>query len=332
MSSSQQKTLEDFIALQNRNAISHAIRAVVELGVIAELRNGQRTAEQLAKELNVYPFALKQLLDLVANTELLEKYGDDYALSTIARLIPEPFLDFGDHHWKHLSLYVKTGAPLPICDEVPINDGDFVINKASEEWTLTPAALTAVKALDMQNTRKGASILEIGCGSGVFGVTLAHSDPSSNVVLLDNEYGLERAKTTVESIELQSQVSYVENEDPFNLENVPELSGKKFDLVMVANRIHRLTGGECQRLFQQIRELLSDSGELAIIDIFPGQEKGDLSRSIFEFELGLRTSRGRLHDPIMLETVLKESGLGEVQFAHLPTAPFYWGLILSQRV
>ena len=46
-------------------------------------------------------------------------------------------------------------------------------------------------------------------------------------------------------------------------------------------------------------------------------------------ELSLRTSRGRLHDPGELKESLKEAGFSQIQFAHLPTPPFYWGLVLA---
>ena len=154
MSSSQQKTLEDFISLQHRNALSHAIRAAVDLGAINALRNGQRTAAQLADELGAHPEALARLMDVVAETELVEKYGEDYALSSIARLIPDRFYDFGDEYWKHLVLHAKTGAPLPVCDEVPVEDIEYIANKTSEEWTLTPTAMVAAQALDIGNSRK----------------------------------------------------------------------------------------------------------------------------------------------------------------------------------
>ena len=331
MSSSQQKTLEDFIQLQNRNAMLHAIRAAVELGVIGALRNGQKTAEQLATELEVYPDALKQLLEVVAGSELVEKWGDDYALAPIARLIPDRFYDFGDEYWKHLPLYVKTGAALPICDEIPLTDLDYAVNKASEEWTLTPTALTAAKVLDMGKTRRGVRILEIGCGSAVFGATLAHSDPDAVISLLDDSFGLQRAKQTVESIGLDRKVSYIEYKSLDDLDSVPELKGETFDLVLLAGQIHRRTASECKQLFSQLFSLVKPERELAIIDVFHGQEEGDLQRSIFELELALRTSRGRLHDPRELEASLKEVGFGQIQFAHLPTAPFYWGLVLAQR-
>ena len=48
-------------------------------------------------------------------------------------------------------------------------------------------------------------------------------------------------------------------------------------------------------------------------------------------ELSLRTSRGRLHDPLAIEKRLREAGFGQIQFAHLPAAPYYWGLVLGQK-
>ena len=331
MSTSQQKTLEDFIQLQNRNAMVHAIRAIVELGVINALQNGQRTVEQLAAELKVYPEALTRLLEVVVGSELIEKYGDDYALSSVARLIPERFYDFGDEHWQHLALHARTGAPLSICDEVPLVDEDYFANKAGEEWTLTPTALMAAQVLDMGKTRRAMRLLEIGCGSGVFGATLAHSDPDGVITLLDDKIGITRARQTVASVGLDHKATFIQTDSIDDLDSVPELDGQSYDLVLIAGLIHRMTSGECDRLFRQVHRLVKPGRELVIIDIFPGQEEGEVQRSIFELELNLRTSRGRLHDPIVLESSLKEAGFGQIQFAHLPAPPNYWGLILAQK-
>ena len=331
MSTAQQKTLEDFISLQKQNALAHAIRAAVDLGVIEALRGGQKTAVQLAKELNVFPDALERLLIVVQGTELIEKYGDDYALSAITRLIPAKYLDFGDEHWQHLSLHVKTGAPLPICDEVNLTDIAHTVNKASEEWMQTPAALATAQVLDLGKSRRGLRILEVGCGSAVFGATLAHSDPDSVISLIDDEVNLNRARTTVKSIGLEHKVTYIPSDTLDQIDELPELQGETFDLVLVANKLHRKTGGECERLFKQLYKLIKPNRELAIVDVFPGQENGDLHRAVFDLELNLRTSRGRLHDPRLLEESLKDAGFNQIQFAHLPTTPFYWGLILAQR-
>lgn len=331
MSTSQQKTLEDFIQLQQRNALAHAIRAAVELGVIASLREGQKTAKQLADELNIDFEALIRLLNVLTATELVEVYGDDYALSAIAKLIPDQFFDLGDQHWRHLAAHVRTGVPLPARDGVAITDVDYKHQKASEEWTLTPTALAAAQVLDLAKTRKGSRILEIYCGSAVFGATLAHTDPESIVYLLDDVFGIERAHKTIESIGLDAQVNFITADPDEDLTTIPELTDQSFDLVLVAGKINRLSQKKCKDLFNQLHQLIKMDGELVLIDVFPGQEKGELDHSIFDLELRLRNSEGQLHDPSWLKEVLVASGFSQIQFAHLPSLPYYWGLLLAQR-
>ncbi len=331
MSTAQLKTLGDFIELQNRNALTHTIRAAVELGIIQSLMDGQKTVKQLAEELSLSPEPLQRLMNVLLETELLERYNDDYALSTIARLIPTQFLDFGDEHWKHLGNHIRSGISLPADVNLPHEDDHYFANKASQEWMLTPAALDAAQVLDVGKSRRGLRILEIGCGSAVFGITLAHRDPDSVVNLLDDAVGLERAKKTVESVGLDRQSTLIESETWLDLESVPELEGESFDLVVVAGIIHRLNGEALKKLLGQLHALVKPERELVLIDVFPGQEAGDSQRFIFELELGLRSSSGQLHDPKELEAALTETGFDEVQYAHLPAAPNYWGLMLAQR-
>ena len=135
----------------------------------------------------------------------------------------------------------------------------------------------------------------------------------------------------MESIGLERKVTYIEADSLDSLVTVPDLEDQTFDLVVIAGRIHRMTSGECERLFSQVYQLVRPDREFAIIDVFPGQEDGELQRSIFDLELSLRTSRGRLHDPRAIEESLKKAGFGQIQFAHLPAPPFYWGLVLAQR-
>ena len=331
MSTSQQKTLEDFIHLQERSVLTHAIRAAVELGVVTSLRERQKTADELASELEVDPAALTRLMNVLTASELIEKYGEDYALSTIARLIPDQFLDFGDVHWKHLAEHIRTGTPLPVREGVAFTDLDYAMNKASEEWTLTPTALSAAQVLDLGKSRRGLRILEVGCGSAVFGATMAHADPDSVVNLLDDRFGLERARQTIESVDLDRQVNYIEGDVDGDLTSIPELVDQTFDLVLLAGQIHRKNRQQCQKLFAQLHTWVKPERELVIVDIFPGQENGETERSIFELELGLRSSQGQLHDPNWIKETLNECGFEQIQFAHLPSPPFYWGLVLAQR-
>lgn len=337
--STTRKTVEDYFQLHQRNALAHVVRTSVRLGIIQALSVSQKTVAQLAAELNLNASALEQLMNVLASTELVEKYGDDYALSALARLIPEAFLDLGDRYWKNLDNYIKTGGTEALAkaqpNECPAQSGsieaDFHNHKASEEWLLTPLALDAIEVLDIGKSRRGLRVLEIGSGSAVFAAALAHRDADSVINLLDTKQGLIRAKRTVEEIGIERQTELIEAEDISRLDVVEALKEQQFDLVILAGLLHRWNRQKCRTFLAAVKDWIRPDRELAIIDIFPGQAQGDQLRSVFELELGLRTNQGQLHDPTELKVTLEELGYRNVQYAHLPSAPWCWGLMLAER-
>jgi SAM-dependent methyltransferase len=296
MSNSQQKTLQDYIRLHQRNATTHAIRAAVELGVIGALADGQKTIGQLAESLGLDPAALQLLMNVLVQTELVENYQDDYALSTVARLIPAEFYDFGDQYWRHLARFVRGGVPLPSDQHLAFTNDDYLSSQAVREWMWTPAALDAAEVLQIGKSRRGLRILEVGCGSAVFGATLAHRDPDSQIVLLDDAAGLRRAQATIDSVGLESQSQMIEG-DYMNF----DLAGEMFDLVIVAGLVHRHAISECEKLFQRLHSVAKAESEIVVVDVFPGQERGDAHRAYIQLELKLRTSQGGVHSTKQLE-------------------------------
>jgi SAM-dependent methyltransferase len=327
----QLKTIEDYVQLQRRNALCHAIRAAVDLGILDSLSKGQKTSEQLAELLSLNPQATDRLMHVLAGTELVDKYGEDYALSNIARLIPRPFLDFGDHYWQYLASHVRSGTSLVKDDSIPHTEADFWATQAHKEWMLTPVALDVARVLSMGESRTGLSILHLGCGSAVFGVTLAHRDPLSKLTLVDTATNLKRANQTIESVELGREVTQIAGvwDDLSTCEGLEQGS---YDLVIIANRIHWRSPEQIEQLAKDLATYVRADGELAIVDIFPGKEEGVLARAEHDLELGLRTDAGQLHDPIHLRKSLERSGYGEIQFAHLTAEPGYWGITLSTRI
>ena len=328
MSTAQIKALEDYFRLMDRNSMAHAIRAAVDLGVIDCLKKGQKTNSELATELSLSPESLQLLMRVLCRSELVEQYEDDYALSQVGRLIPDRFLHMGDHHWQYLGGFIKSGKPLPVDEELPVTDADFLLQQASQEWTQTPAAMDAATILDIGDSRKDLRILEVGCGAAVFSVAISHRDPGSQLTLLDRGPELKRAMETVEGVGLEERVSYLET-DYLQDGWVEGLEESEFDMVIVAGIAHRHNQDECQQLFANIAKLCHPGTNLVIIDVFPGQEKGDAHRELFELQLGLRTSKGALHDAKQLQSQLKSLGFDDVQYAPLPAAPHIWGLVLA---
>ncbi len=326
MANTQINAVHDYVAVHNRNALAYAIRTAVSLGIFEALDSGQKNAEQLATETSASKDVLPLLLDVLVNTELIERYGDDYALSTVARLVPNRLMDFGDLHWCHLENFMRSGVSLPANKNLAHTQADFLNGSAANEWMMTPAALDAAQVLDMGNTRTGLRILEIGCGSAIFGSTLIHRDSESRLVLLDTKPNLQRAEKTVESIQVQDRVELVEGDyREFKLDHQP------FDIVIATNVAHLHTGDECSAIFKNVRQHLKPAGEFVVVDIFPGQQDGEVTRSIVALEIVLRTEHGGLHDPARFQHTLIMNGFDQVRFAHLPAPPHIWGLVLAQR-
>ena len=347
MSTAQHKTLSDFIKLKNRHALTHAVRAATELGVFRALSAGQRTVEQLANELDADSARLAALMQVLTQTELVEQYQEDFALSTLARLIPDAFYDLGDSYWRHLVGHIKTGDSIHTMEHSKLGDDDFVINQAAEEWTLTPAGMTAAEALDIGNSRRGLKIIELGCGSAVVGASLAHADETSHLTLVDRPQEIRRATETVNAIDVGPRTVLVSADDWRNIE-VVDLSGHNldseneaeqtlvpqptFDLVLLTRLIHMQPIEKLEPLVKKIGDLLLPSGgELAIVDVFPGQDESKSFYPALELEFGLRHSHGRYHHPKELEPVLKSAGFPDVQFAHLPAEPHFYGLMLAGK-
>jgi cyclopropane fatty-acyl-phospholipid synthase-like methyltransferase len=125
---------------------------------------------------------------------------------------------------------------------------------------------------------------------------------------------------------LESQSQMIEG-DYMNF----DLAGEMFDLIIVAGLVHRHAISECEKLFQRLYSVAKAESEIVVVDVFPGQERGDAHRAYIQLELKLRTSQGGVPSPTQLQSALQRSGFHHVQYAHLPAAPYIWGLILATR-
>jgi len=321
MSSSQERTIEGLYRLKSQSAQWHAMRAVAEVGILGELAKGQRTSQQLAEALGLNADAVSRLMKIVCRTELVEQYGDDFALTTVAQLMPASLFDFGSNHLQHLAKHLKTGKPIG-------DDAGWDTEMASREWTLTPAALTALQALDIGGSRKGLSVLDVHCGSAVFATAFSHRDAGIRATLIDEAAQLERAKKTVDSVEIQSRVQFVEIESGKNWWDA-ELPDP-FEMVLAINEFHKLDSAKRKEWMSHSLGALKDEGELVIVDVFRGQEDGLERSEDYELELCLRTG-GAICDATVIEAELKESGFRQVQFAWLTCEPFIYGLLLATK-
>ena len=324
MADSQIRALQGYVELLNNNALAHVVRTANLLGILNALVDGQKQIEEIAERCRVARKGLEPFMAALVQTPLVEQYGEFYALSQVARMIPAQLSDLGDGHWQHLGKFLRTGQPLPDQPNLAATEEDYHSAALLHEWMQTPAALSAVSALDIGRHRRSMRVLELGCASGVFSLTFAHNDPTSRFVLVDAPERLQWAERGAESLDISDRLEFVGQE---YVGYEPEPGA--YDLVLLASVIHRHSEPQVQQLIQTAVRGLQPGGEICLVDVFPGQERGDCFRAVFELELAMRTTRGQLHSAFLLQDWLRSAGFGDIQFTHLPAPPYLWGLIVA---
>jgi len=320
MSNTQLQTLEKYIALQQQIASYHVIMTATRVGVFKSLEERQKTDAEVAQECGLEVVPLRLMLAVLVESGLIEKYHEHYALAQVTRLLPD-LQSLDDSQWMGLEKWLKGEAEAGASDADPLSS-----QIADPHWMLTPSAMDAAKVLDFGRSRTGLRVLEVAGGPCVLSATLAHNDPSSMFVVVDLPQGIHLAGETAASIGRLDQFEFHVG-DPFE----PPVESDSFDLVIVSGVLRRIPEDRCRSWLAKLAELLRANGEMAVLDWFPGQEKGLRNLVFNQLELSLRHRHGGLVTAALLREWLGAAGLKDIRFANLPAPPHIWGLVLAQK-
>lgn len=330
MSESELKTVESFFRSLQQPAITAAINVALRTGVLDALRQGQQTADSLARTCHLHPHALPALMQMLIDAEIVEQFGEHYALSRGAVMTPPSLWAGLFEQWTHLESALKskrdsTASEFERVQEMEKRRARFLATRTQMQWTSTPAALKAAEALDIGDERRSLHILDLGCGAAIYSMTLAHRDPGCIVRLVDGERGLMQAQATVENLELEQRTSFIKSEN-LNIEG----NDAAYDMVIIGDHIHSWTATERRQLLQTACRVLGPGGELVIIDVFASQARGASTVSQLQLQLLIGTGQPLLGVDDLHEE-MKEAGLAQIQYTDLPAPPWTHGLLLGVR-
>jgi SAM-dependent methyltransferase len=172
-----------------------------------------------------------------------------------------------------------------------------------------------------------ARVLDIGCGSGVWGLALAERIAGARVTGLDFAAVLPAFRRRAARMGLGDRV----DELPGDAREI-EIERRAFDVVVLANVIHLDPPDRARALTLRAAEAVAPAGALAVIDALrpapPGQQR---AAAAYALHLALRTDRGLVHPTADVVAWLADAGLGEPAVHPLPGRAGALGVVIARR-
>jgi SAM-dependent methyltransferase len=174
------------------------VGAAVEHGVFDQLADGPKTLAELVAATGASDRGLSTLLNALIGVDLLEREGwERYALNaeSAAFLVkdkPEYRGGFFRHHtaqllpqWMDLTQVVRTGRPAARTNRETDGGAHFAGFVESLFPGNYPAAKALAQHLRLAEATSAVSVLDLGAGSGVWGIALAEASPEVRVRAVD---------------------------------------------------------------------------------------------------------------------------------------------------
>lgn len=323
----QLSNLSSYFDLMTANGAVRVFQAATELGIFERLAQGPVTVDELAEQRSFAMRPTQLLLDSLAALNLVTEAGGIYSPSPLLELVSGKYRDLGNSYWDHLPTFLRSGEPLIRMDDATANAAMYREQVQSLAWMMQPSAVAAVQAVDVDTGAETVRILDVGCGAAVW--SMAFAAAHSNVQVLANDWPpvLDIARQTVGARGVADRYDYL----PGNYHEVDFAAAGRFDLILLGNVTHLESPQQNVALFSRLKDALAEDGRLLVFDILP-DGKGQLTASLYEMGLALRTQHGQVFTAKALREMLETAGFSVSKSATLPTPPFIMGMIEAWRM
>jgi ubiquinone/menaquinone biosynthesis C-methylase UbiE len=293
------------------------MQAGVRLAVFDQIADGKGDALAIAAGVGADERGTRILLDALVALGLLEKDGG-YRLSPLA----DAFLvstrptylggmsDImaGKWAWEaypRLDEAVRRGGTILQQDaEVPGHEF-WETFACSSIGAARPASFALAETLKpWAEQRESLDVLDIACGSGLFGLTLAAQYPQARVTLLDWPNVLALTRGNVEQMGLGERTSFIEG-DVFDV-----ALGGPYDLILASHIFHHFSERRCLELMRRLADALEPDGRLAINEFTAaGQQPAEEPfASLFSVIMLAWTREGEAYPLETYERMLTDAG------------------------
>ena len=252
-------------------ARTSALVAALDLDLFSHIAGGRSTPRAVAEATDADERATASLMLALAGLGLLETRTDGgYALADAAAYLVrgrEGYLgDLRTVHrqlnfrvWPQLTESLRTGAPPE--DAFDLDDSDVWDSVLPYLESIGAPAARWISGLVQQHAPPCPRVLDVGCGSGLYGRAIAQADPTARVVGLDRAAVLDGARSR--AVEAGLDIDY----RPGDIRTMDW--GTDFDVVVLSHVLHGYDADTCAELVARAAAALGQGGLLVIHEFIP---------------------------------------------------------------
>jgi ubiquinone/menaquinone biosynthesis C-methylase UbiE len=302
-------------------AAAKVLSTAVQLDIFSRIAAGAQTASEIAQAAHASERGTRMLLDALRGFELLTKHKDAYALTPIAaKFLVRDSPDYigaileTDAHWNawsNLTEAVRNGKPVHSVFEPDEVERFFsVLTRSLHVQNRLPAQRLA-RILGAGSKYGGLRALDVGCGSGVWGIAIAEADSDARVTAQDLPKVLEQTRAYVERHGVAERYDFL----PGDLHKVA-FAEEQYDLALLGHIVHSETVASAQQLFKRLQCALKPGGRMAIIDMIPNDERsGPPFPLVFALNMLVYTDEGGTYTFGEYRSWLCDAGFATVEMA-----------------
>jgi ubiquinone/menaquinone biosynthesis C-methylase UbiE len=312
---------------------SATLLATNDLQLFAELKDGAKTAPEVAQALGTDARATEMLLDACCGLNLVAKQGAQYMLPSIsaAYLVPGEPNYLGNalrwardqyEAWGGLAEAARTGEPVMPPHHLGDDPGrtrTFVLGMHDRAMGV---ARGVIRFLDLEGSR---SLLDVGGGPGTYSMLLAREYPELQATVLDLPGVVAVARELIDQAGLTDRVAVMEADATFG-----DYGEDRFDAVLFSGVLHQMSGETSQRMLAGAHRALTSGGKVLISDIMlDATNTQPVFSALFSLQMLLTSVEGRVFSAEEGMGWLETAGFGDVEVHRLPPPMPY--TVLSGR-
>ena len=302
------------------------IEAGVQHGIFDLLDKGPLTAAQIVAKTGASQRGVKAILDVLVSFDLLQRKGQRFALTpesaaflvstkpsfygALFRHVSEQLLP----SWLQITEVVRTGRPA-----VKVNakkqGAKFFADFVESLFPLSfPAASALGEHLNISKASAPISVLDVGAGSGVWGIAIAKQSPHVRIHAVDWPEVLKVTRRIADKHGLAKKLSIAAG-DFFEAD-----FGKGHRLATIGHILHSEGRERSQRLLKKVYDALAPGGTVAIQEFVPNDDRtGPPNALIFAVNMLVNTEAGDTFTFAEMSQWLRKAGFKNPRLLNVPS-------------